>query len=297
VADTAPTAAGSGAEPVATCYRHPLRPTGVRCSRCERPICPDCMRPAAIGYQCPDDAGRAARQTRGPVAAGAPRTGGRPYVTWALIAVNVGLYVLTAVKAPNGINAPGGSGLFEHLQMQPSDVAHDRYWRLLTAAFLHWNLLHLGLNMLALAVAGPYLEPVLGRWRYLAVYAFSAVGGSVAVYLFGSAYDPVAGASGAIFGLFAAALLLVREIGIDPQWLVGTLVLNFVLTFTIPDISWLDHVGGLVAGGLTTALFAGIPTAQGRRPAARLAPHLEVGALVVFAAVLAGLVAARTATL
>ncbi len=291
-------AAGAGLR----CYRHPLRETGVRCVRCERPICPECMRPAPVGFQCPDDAGRATRSVRRTARPAPWLRPGRPWLTWALIAANVVVYVATVATSVGGINRPDQSRLFTDWQMVPFEVDHGEYYRLITSAFLHVNLLHLAMNMLAVGVVGPYLEPLLGRGRYLAVYVLSALGGSTAVYLLGGVYNPVAGASGAIFGLFAAALLLVREAGLDPQWLIGTLVLNFVLTFTVPDISWLGHLGGFLAGLASTAVITGVPGVRGvlrRRAgrASRLPAAVQAGGLSAVTVVLVVLVALRTASL
>ncbi len=256
------------APPVEVCYRHPMRPTGVHCVRCDRPICPECMRPASVGFQCPDDV-RLGRQTqRAPrTVAGAPVTAGsdRPWVTWSIIALNVAAYVASAVGSVDGVNQNHTTRLFTDWQLVPFSVANDNeFYRLLTATFLHYGLLHLLLNMIALAMVGPYLERLLGRWRYVAVYLLSGLGGSVAVYVFGSELGPVVGASGAIFGLFAACLLLVRELGLDVRTLVATIVLNFVLTFSVPDISRLGHIGGFVFGALTTVAIAGLPQRRNR---------------------------------
>ena len=113
--------------------------------------------------------------------------------------------------------------------------------------------------MLALFFVGPPLERLLGRWRFLAVYLISALGGSAAIYAFGAVRLPVVGASGAIFGLFAACLVLVRRLGLDLQWLVGIIVLNFVFTFSIPGITKLGHIGGFVAACLAALAIGGLP--------------------------------------
>ena len=247
--------------PPAFCYRHPMRETLIRCVRCNRPICSDCMRPAPVGFQCPDDV-KLGRATQRPLrtSVGAVRRGNRPYVTGVLVALNVAVYVVTAVQSVYGFNRPSRSTLFEQWQMLPAAVGNSgQYYRLLTATFLHANVLHIATNMLALIIIGPYLERLLGWWRYLSVYLLGALGGSVAIYLFGTRFGPVVGASGAIFGLFAAALVFVRELNLDPQWLVATIVLNLVVTFSVPDVSRLGHLGGFVCGGLAALAIAGNP--------------------------------------
>jgi membrane associated rhomboid family serine protease len=183
-------------------------------------------------------------------------------------------------------------GLFTAWQLQPWIVYHrDEYYRLLTSGFLHVSPLHIGANMLALIVVGPPLERLLGRWRFLAVYLLGLLGGSAAVYAFGSPAVAVVGASGAIFGLFGACLLLVRRLGLDPQWLIGVIVLNFVLTFSIQDISKLGHVGGFVAGGLAAAAIAGSPRNHKRIPT-----RVQAGALAGVLVLLGLVVAIRTLT-
>lgn len=286
---SAPTSGG-----IARCYRHPERETGVRCVRCNRPICPECMRPASVGFQCPDDVrhGRATQRAPRTLVGGAMRTH-HPFVTWTLVALNVLAYILTALGAVHGANQNHTSPLFADWVLIPYKVAHDgEYERLITSAFLHYGLLHILLNMLALLMIGPYLERLLGMWRFAAVYLLGALGASVAVYAFGSQFDATAGASGAIYGLFAAALLLVRELGLNPQWLIGTIVLNFVLTLSVPGISKLGHIGGFVVGGLATIAIAGLP--RNRR---RLAANLQAAGLGGMLVVLVLATVWRTAVL
>ena len=255
-------APSTGDTPVTTCYRHPLRQTAIHCVRCNRPICPECVRPAAVGFQCPDDVRFARRTIRTPrtVVGARLRASDRPLLTWSIIALNVAAYVATAIGAVRGVNENHTTRLFADWLLVPQTVAQKhQFYRLLTSTFLHYGLLHIVLNMLALAMIGPYLERLLGGWRFVAIYLLSALGGSVAVYVFGSRYTAVVGASGAIFGLFAACLLLVSELGLDPRTLIATIVLNFVLTFSVPDISKLGHIGGFVMGAVATVAIAGLP--------------------------------------
>lgn len=287
------TAAG-GADPATPrCYRHPNREALIRCTRCDRPICPDCMRPAAVGFHCPDDVAIAARALPAPrTSVGAVWRQSPPYVTGVLIAANVVVYLITGAQSVGGLAHPAASRLFIEWQLFPFSVhAKDEYYRLITSAFLHLSLLHIASNMLALGIIGPPLERLLGRWRFLAVYVLGALGGSTAVYLFGNEFTPVAGASGAIFGLFGASLVLVRRLGLDLQWLLGIVVLNFVLTFSIANISKLGHVGGFLAGGLAALAIAGLP-----RRRDRVAQGVQVAGLAGIAAVVVVLVALRSAT-
>lgn len=269
-----------------------MRETAVRCVRCDRPICPECMRPASVGFQCPDDVklGRATQRAPRTTIGTPVRTSARPLVTWSLVGLNVLVYLATAVGSVRGLNQNHTTTLFTDWLLVPETVAQQgSFYRLITATFLHYGLLHLAMNMVALALVGPYLERLLGPWRYLTIYLIGALGGSVAVYAFGARYTAVVGASGAIFGLFAAALLLVRELGFDPRTLIATIVINLVLTFSVPDISKLGHVGGFLLGGLATIAVAGVP---GRRRQIPL--QIQLGALAGLLAVMLIAVVWRT---
>ncbi len=255
------------------------------------------MRPASVGFHCPDDVDRAARTVRVPRNAfGARLLAYPPYVTGVLVAANVLVYLYTGIQSVHGINDPTSSSLFLRWQLFPQDVHADSdYYQLLTSAFLHVSLLHLGSNMLALIVIGPALESQLGHWRYGAVYLLSALGGSAAVYVFGNPLGPTVGASGAIFGLFGAALVLFRKLGLDLQWLVGIIALNFVLTFSIDDISKLGHIGGFLAGMLAAAALNGMPQRGGRTPR-RPSTAAQLAGLGAVALVIVLMVGIRTAT-
>ena len=279
---------------VAFCYRHPNRETLIRCTRCDRPICPDCMRPASVGFHCPDDVESGRRTTRAArTAVGAKLLSSPPYVTIALIVANVAIYVWTGTHSIYGLNDPHRAQLFIDWQLQPKDVHDaDHYYELLTAAFLHVNLLHIGTNMLSLAIIGPPLEALLGRWRFGALYLLSALGGSAAIYAFSSnAYGTTVGASGAIFGLFGAAVPLVRKLSLDPQWLIAVVAFNFVVTFSVHNISKLGHLGGFATGVLAGIAIGGLP-----RVRERIALPVQVAGLSGVAVAVALVVVLRTAT-
>lgn len=269
------------------CYRHPERETWVSCVRCERPICPDCLRPASVGFQCPQCVAAGNATIRRPTSSFGGRITERPgLVSIVLGVLNLVAFAVTALTAAGGITGNVDSRLFEQLELVPLAVAVDgEYWRLIGAAFLHIGLLHLVGNMLSLAIVGPALERLFGGWRFLSVYLVGALGGSVAVYLFGSPYGAVAGASGAIFGLFAATLIVVRKLGLDARFMVGAIGLNFVVSFR-PGISLLGHLGGFVAGGLAALAMVYAPKAT--RTQVQL---LAVGGLL---AVMVALVLFRT---
>ena len=293
-----PTQPPAGPDPYygfAGCYRHPDRLTGVRCVRCDRPICPECQRPASVGFQCPDDVrAGAATIRRGRTVLGAPVRSQTPYITYALIALNVVIYLITGLGPGSSLIDNTNTQLFQDWELVPNVVGYQRdYLRLVTAAFLHLGPLHILLNMFALYVIGPPLERVMGWWRFLAVYLLGALGGSVAILLFGDVRQPVVGASGAIFGLFAAALVLSRVVGFDTRSLVITIGINFVFTFSVPGISKLGHVGGFVLGGLASLALLGW-TLQRRGPLTDRLRTIQVASLAGLLAVLVALALWRT---
>ncbi|MGN6443310.1 MAG: rhomboid family intramembrane serine protease [Arthrobacter sp.] len=261
-----PSAEPSAQVPV--CPRHPDRPSYVRCQRCGRPACPDCQRAAAVGFQCVDcvnETQRATPEVR-TVYGGAVATG-KPLVTFGIIAACVVVYALQMLIpgdwvykqfAYNNIFAAPQYGAFEP-------------WRMITSAFLHSpdSLLHILLNMYTLWIFGQALEPILGRLRFLALYLISAFGGSVGYLLLNPLLVPgqglvgLVGASGAIFGLFGAMLLVQRQRGGDTRQLWVLIAINGVIGFLIPHIAWQAHLGGLITGGLCAAVLAYAP--RGRR--------------------------------
>jgi membrane associated rhomboid family serine protease len=257
-----PSAEPSAQVPV--CPRHPDRPSYVRCQRCGRPACPDCQRAAAVGFQCVDCVNETKRSTpEVRTVYGGAAASGKPVVTFGIIAVCVVVYALQwlipgqAVYeqfAYNNVFATPQYGAFEP-------------WRMLTAAFLHSpdSLLHILLNMYTLWIFGQALEPLLGRVRFLALYLLSAVGGSVGYLLLTPLYIPgqglvgVVGASGAIFGLFGAMLLVQRKRGGETRQLWVLIAINGVIGFLIPQIAWQAHLGGLITGALCAAVLAYTP--------------------------------------
>jgi membrane associated rhomboid family serine protease len=242
------------------CYRHPDRETWVSCTRCERPICPECLRPAAVGFQCPECVAQGNATVRRPTTPYGGRITARAGVVSVVLGLlNVVAFVVTVATAPGGLTGNTGSRLFDELELVPLRVAVDgEYWRLIGSAFLHIGLLHLAGNMLSLAIVGPALERVFGWWRFLALYLVAALGGSVSVYLFGSPFGAVAGASGAIYGLFAATLIVIRKLGLDARFMVLAVALNFGVSFA-PGISLLGHLGGFVTGGLLSLALVYAP--------------------------------------
>jgi membrane associated rhomboid family serine protease len=238
-----------------TCYRHPDRATYVRCARCNRYICPECMNDAAVGHQCAECVGAGAKTVRQPrTSFGGREYGAKPVVTYGLIAINVLMFVLQNVSAD----------LQSELVLFSPAVADGELYRLLTSAFLHYGTTHLLFNMWALYVVGPPLEMWLGRLRFGALYVLSALGGSVLVYLLSSLGAQTAGASGAVFGLFGATFVVGKRLNLDVKWVIGLIAINLAFTFVIPlissqNISWQGHIGGLVTGALVAAAYAYAP--------------------------------------
>lgn len=208
------------------------------------------MRSAAVGHQCVDCVAQGAQSVR-PIrtAAGGVSRSGQPLVTYGLIAINVVMFVLQMTS----------KNLERELVLWAPGVAGGEYYRLVTSAFMHYGALHLLFNMWALYVIGPPLESWLGRLRFGALYALSALGGSVLVYWLAPIGAATAGASGAIFGLFGATFVLAKHLRLDMRWLVAIIVANLILTFTVPSISWQGHIGGLVVGALIAAVFVYAP--------------------------------------
>ncbi|MBJ8346414.1 rhomboid family intramembrane serine protease [Antrihabitans sp. YC2-6] len=281
---------GGGYPPPPTCVRHPDRPTGLSCNRCGRPSCADCLREAAVGFQCVDCVrqGRSeVRQVR--TVAGAPaRSTATPVVTYALIALNVLVFAITAVQSSNLMDNERGSRLFADWALWAPAVANGEFVRVVGSGFLHFGPVHLLVNMLALYVVGKDVELVLGWARYLAVYLTSLLGGAAAVLALQD-NAVTAGASGAIFGLFGAMAVILIRIRQSPGPVLAMIVINVIISVSIPGISLWGHLGGLAAG---TAATVGLLFAPGwlRRAGtnvtdstARLVGWLTVVGVAVFA--------------
>ena len=266
-----------------TCYRHPDRVTGLSCSECGRPICTECMTMAPVGIRCPEHSGRAQgvqRVTRGVQRASFEGAGAK--VTKALIAVNVGVYVAEVIQGA-GVNGTHGSIYTKGVLWLPFVAAGD-YWRLLTSAFLHYGPFHLLLNMLALWWFGSLLEQRIGSGRFLLLYLASGLAGSAGA-LIASPLNPTVGASGVIFGVLGAGLVMERQRDyVFGGSALGIIVINLILTFSIPNISIGGHIGGLIGGavcalGLTR--FGRGSAAYGRPGALGIATILLVGVVSV----------------
>lgn len=269
-----------------TCFRHPSYETYVSCTRCERFICPDCMREAAVGHHCVEcvkEGRRSARQAR-TVFGGAVSRGAAPIVTYVLMGLNILAYLAELVRpgivdrfgmTGAGLVGPdGGRYVYTGVDFPGLDVigvVDGEWYRLLTGAFLHlppgessfgslpFGVLHIVFNMYALWNLGRVVEEQLGRVRYLALYLLSALGGSVLVYLT-APFDTSVGASGAVFGLAASFYVINRRLGRDMQ-AVNRFLAGFLVWMVISAgfTSWQGHLGGLLTGAVVTVVYAYAP--------------------------------------
>ena len=264
---------------VPVCYRHPSKETYVRCTRCDRPICPDCMNAASVGHQCPECVAEGRRTQRSARTAFGGSVVGRDGVaTRVLIGVNVVVMIISV--ATGGLTAVAGGGwggllgqntpltdwgsIIGYATYGPNDtvlhgIAAGEWWRLVTAMFLHYGVLHLLMNMYALWILGRELEAVLGRLRFVGLYLLAGLGGNVAAYLFSAPNAATAGASTAVFGLMAATFVILKRLNLSVQPILPVIVINVLFTFVVANISVAGHLGGLVIGAIVAAILAYAP--------------------------------------
>ena len=305
---------------VPTCYRHPGRESYIRCQRCGRTICPDCMHDAAVGFHCPACVAEAAKSTRsGRTAYGGIRPTNASITSGVIVGINVAVWLAIvatgwrssrlidrlallpvgecASKSQAGASYEGL--LTEQACTTQTQIAGDgnwipgvsegAYWQLLTSAFTHVEVWHIGFNMLALWILGPQLEMVVGRSRFVALYLLSALAGSTLVYWAADVDSSTIGASGAIFGLMGALLVVALKVGGDVRTILVWIGINFVITFVWAGISWQGHLGGFLGGLVIAAVLAYSP--RQRRT------FWQVLGLSLFTLVLIALILARTAEL
>jgi membrane associated rhomboid family serine protease len=257
------------AQTIEVCYRHPNVQTRVHCTRCERPICPDCMIPAPVGFQCPECVETARREFR--QGAGRPFRGGVS-VTQVLLALIVAVFVLEVVRSgPQALFNPNPVVLFDMGAMQPIAVAAGQFWRLFTAMFLHAGVLHLLFNGWALWLFGQQVERMFGRTWMLTIYLVSGFLATVASYAFGPANAIAVGASGAIFGIFGAFIAYNyrrRHLSLaaaNLRMAMTLILLNLLLAFGFARIDWRAHLGGLIVGFLAGYAAEGAGSRAQRR--------------------------------
>jgi rhomboid protease GluP len=179
-----------------------------------------------------------------------------------LIGANVAAYLWLILTG----NPDSTSSLIRHGAFYGPLVADGEYYRLVTYAFLHGGLMHIGFNMFALYQVGSYVEALLGSARMALVYIISLLGAAVAIYVF--SFDSVTvGASGAIFGLFGALVAVGLRLGKRGRALISQtlpiILLNLAIGFAVPNISSAGHLGGLISGFVAGLVLLMIP----RRPA------------------------------
>lgn len=259
------------------CYRHRNRPTAVRCSNCERPICADCMRSTPVGFRCPECAPQRSFALADDL-----------LVTKAIIAINVAVFVVGILMqvsngaAPGIMGVGGGNELIAKGALVTFLVDQGDWWRIFTSGFLHAGLLHIGLNMFFVWSFGGLLEPALGRVRFALLYTVGIIGGAIGAMLLSAANVTTVGASGAGFSLLGAALVMARLRGHSDleSNLLTIAAINFGFTFLVSGISVGGHLGGFVVGLLTGAIAYG-PLARKRQAITAVYAALAVGLFVV----------------
>jgi membrane associated rhomboid family serine protease len=266
--------------PTEVCAFHPDRSTAMHCTRCGRPACPECLTPASVGFHCRACVAEGQANQRQARTVTGGRLADRPVVTFSLIAVNVVIFLITALQAHSGVDM-SGSSLFRRGVLSPQLVASGEWWRLASSGFLHLSVIHIALNMLSLYFLGVGLERMLGPWRFLAVYLLAMLGGAAAVMLLTDSASASAGASGAIFGLMGGLVVVFKRFRYDMRQLVFVLAINLYLSFQLSGISWQDHLGGLFVGAAVTAAMV-YPKASNRR---KIELAAGIGVLVLVVAV------------
>ncbi len=304
-------------EAVPTCYRHPSREAYIRCQRCDRVICPDCMRDSAVGFQCPECIKEGARSTRsGRTAYGGLRPSNAGITSMVIIGINVLIWLMVVASGGRGSKLVDALALFpvgrcDSLRSSGAyypgvgtetvcnnlsnadgawhaGVADGAYWQLLSSAFLHEQVWHIGFNMLALWVLGPQLELAIGRLRFIALYLLSAFAGSALVLWAAPENSSTLGASGAVFGLMGALLVLAFKVGGQVQPILVWIGINAVLTFTF-GFSWQGHLGGFLGGLAIASVLVYAP----RRHRAQV----QVAGLLVIGIAIATAIVARIVVL
>lgn len=304
---TEPSATG-----VPTCYRHPGREAHIRCQRCERPICPDCMTAASVGFQCPECVAEGRRTQRAPrTTYGGLRPSAPGFVTTTIIGINAVIWLLINLTGGSssrlvewfalrsqGYCSAGDGGYFPHAVRAVCSVGGGHWvpgvadgaaWELLTSAFTHVTLPHIFFNCLSLYVLGPQLELAFGRARFLALYLLSAIAGSTLVYWTSSGIGDTLGASGAVFGLMAAVLVIVLRTRTPAQGMLLWVGLSFAYSFLVPNISWQGHLGGFIGGALVSVALVWAPR--------RARTKVQWGGVATVAVALVVAVAVRSMTL
>lgn len=245
------------------CYRHTDRHVGVTCQRCNRPICPECMRPASVGYQCPEcTKGASSKVITSRDLKSQAQSATR--ATKVLIALNVIVFIAMVAESQQANQAAGW--VYVNGALRGPLVSEGEWWRIFTSGFIHSGIFHIGMNMYLLWLLGQVLEPVMGTVRFVALYFISLVGGSMGVLLL-SFESPTVGASGAVFGLMGAMLVIQWRNNINPwqSGIGGLVAINLVLTFVLPRISIGGHLGGVITGAIVAYVMIELASNKLRR--------------------------------
>lgn len=266
------------------CYRHPDRQSFVLCQRCLRTICPECQTQMPVGVICPECLAEQQRGTRDnvtrmPRRRAVARRSDKPVVTYALVIITSVFYLIGLI--------PGIGQTVQAYLAFNGVLAYAQPWRLVTVTLVHASIWHVALNMLALWALGRSLEPLLGRWRFLSLYLLSALGGSVLTALLAPT-TWVVGASGAVWGLLGAMLIIGRHLGANVTSIAVLLGLNLLITF-LPgsNIAWQAHIGGGLVGALIGVIFAKTRAERQRRTQIWLLVAVAVGLFALLAVPLA----------
>jgi membrane associated rhomboid family serine protease len=276
-------------DPANFCYRHPDRMSFALCQRCQRTICPECQTPAAVGVICPECL-RDQQRSRTPAQKRAARRWGRgsggvvatagaaPVTNW-ILGITAGMFLLDLLLGAAGFSLQSWLAFWAP-RLYPQFGAFEP-WRVVTWLVAHSSFIHVGLNLLSVWMLGRLLEPMLGRWRFLALYLISGLGGAAAAALLAFA-TPVVGASAALFGMLGALVVIGRQLGGNVTGILVILGINLVVGFFLGGVSWQAHVGGLVAGVAVGLVFGAT-----RRPGQTRLQLILLGAIVAaFVAVL-----------
>jgi membrane associated rhomboid family serine protease len=226
-----------------SCVNHPSIDTNVRCSRCEEYICINCMIPASIGYQCPSCASDST-----PVIKGVNRNRFIPNQKNTPVTKFLSISLLVAYVFQFLL----GDVLIANFALFAPSVTNGQWWLLITAGFLHGSIFHLLFNTYILWVIGSQLESIVGKINFVIIYFVSLLGGSFASYLFSPFGSYSIGASGAIFGLMGAMLVVGRKRNLDISQITTLVAINVVIGFVLSGIDWRAHLGGLAAGAFIT---------------------------------------------
>lgn len=268
------------------CYRHPGRQSYILCQRCGRTICPECQTQAAVGVICPEcmkEQRQSAPRTKPAALTRITRMGkdGSPVVTYSIIGITLVVFVLQLIPGLGVTQALWYAGVYSYPgQFEP--------WRMLTTMLVHSTglIFHVALNMYTLWIFGRLLEGLLGRWLFLTLYVLSGFAGSLGVMFLSNPLTPVVGASGAIFGLMGAFLVIQRHLGGNATQLIVLVAINLVIGF-LPglNVAWQAHVGGLIGGAIIGLIFVSTRKREQK--------NLQIGLLSLFGLVLVALSCAR----